>query len=399
LRTWLLTYFQGSVVCRVRGKHVNDFINGLSNKRYTIWNIRFREDGTCTFYTTIDHFFRMRPLLRETRCRIRVIRRIGFPFLLHQFRNRKVFIAGGLLFFLSLFVLTSIVWKIEVTGSPKIPEEKVLKLAEQLGVKRGQLKYRLPPLDEIKSQMVQRLEGAAWVGVEISGTKIKFEVVEKVLPEVKKPENPRHLVSSKDAVIVKILAEKGQPKVRVHQRVKKGDILISGLLGGEDESGAFQKIVVAAGKVEGLVWYKTEVILPLTQKRKHYTGNTMDRTYLVFGNRALKVKGFQDVPFKKFESKWDEKIVKWRDQPLPIRWIDEKLMEVVFYENKLTEGEAMSLAKERARADVMLKAGPSAKIQSEKVLHHDVQNDKVVLTTLYEVIENISLEQPIIKGD
>jgi similar to stage IV sporulation protein len=389
-------YFQGTVVCRVRGIQVSHFINGLSNKRYDVWNIRFHGDGTCTFYTTLDHFFLMRPLLRETRCRIHVMKRIGFPFLLQQFGKRKVFVTGAFLFFIGLFVLTSIVWKIEVTGSQKIPKQEVLNVAEEIGVKRGQLKFLLPPLDDIKSQMIRRLEGAAWVGVEITGTKIKLEIVEKVLPEVRKPENPRHLVSSKDAVIVKILAEKGQPMVRVDQRVKKGDILISGLLGEEEE---FKKIVVAKGVVKGLVWYKTQVTLPLVQKRKEYTGDTMDRAYLVFGNRALKVKGYRDVPFEKFESKWDEKIVKWRDQQLPVRWIDEKVMEVVYYENKLTQDEAFALAKERARADVVLQAGSTAQIHSEKVLHHDVQNDKVVLTMLFEVVEDISLEQPIIKGD
>lgn len=396
MRSWLFTYFQGNVICRIRGKHVHSFINYISKERLSIWNIRFRSEDTVTLYITISDFFLLRSVLKKFGCRIHVVRRIGFPFLLERLERRKFFAAGGVMFLIGLFLLTSMVWKIEITGTNKVTNQEVLQIAEQIGVKRGQFKYRMPTLDEIKKQMVQNLEGAAWVGVDITGTKVKFEIVEKVTPEKKEPENPRNLVSSKDAVIVKILAEIGEPKVRVHQRVKKGDVLISGLLGVGQVN---QKIVVAKGLIEGLVWYETKVTLPTLQKRKEYTGNTMDRAYLVIGNRALKMKGYQDIPFNKYESKWDEKVVKWRDYRLPVIWMDEKVMELTFHENKLSTEEAISLAKERARANVLVEANTGARIFSEKVLRQDVQNDKVVLTMLFEVIENIASDQPIIRGE
>jgi similar to stage IV sporulation protein len=396
LRSWLLTYFEGMVICQIRGKQIHSFINYITKERFSVWNIRFRSEDTVTLYMTIADFFLLRSILKKFGCRVHVLRRMGFPFLLLQWRRRKFFVAGGLMFVIALVLLTSMVWKIEVTGTEKITNQEVLQIAQQIGVRQGQFKFRMPPLDDIKKIMVQNLEGAAWVGVEITGTKVKFEIVERVMPEKREYENPRNLISSRDAIIVKILAETGQPMVRVNQRVKKGEVLINGLLGEDPEN---QKVVVAKGTVEGLVWYRTQVTLPMIQKRKEYTGNYMDRAYLVIGNRALKTKGYKDIPFAKYESKWDEKTVKWRDYRLPVRWMDEKVLEVTFHENRLKPDEAVSLAKERARANVLVEAEAGAQIFSEKVLHQDVQNDKVVLTMLFEVVEDIASEQPIIRGE
>jgi similar to stage IV sporulation protein len=402
LSTWLSSRVQGTVYCRIQGRQVHRLINRLAERRIKLWSIKFRGENECTFYITMDQYVQLKPHLRATGCKSRVLRRIGVPFLLYRLWRRKGFVLGAAFFFLALFILSSMVWRIEIHGEDRVSEREILQAAKEIGIDRGAFKRSLPPLDDIKRYMVQRVDGAAWIGVDIVGTKVKFEVVEKVLPEPRKLQNPRHLISSKDAVIVHILAEKGQPMVRVHERVKKGQILISGDLSAKvdpsikDRSGP---IVVADGSIQGLVWYKSVIEMPLIQKHKHFTGETMDRAYIAIGDRALKVKGYRDVPFTKYESKWDEKVVKWRDYTLPLRWLDERVMELDFHEEHLTKPQALDLALQRARADVLLEAGSDASIQSEKVLHETAGNGKVKLTILFEVVENIAVEQPIIKGD
>lgn len=395
MRSWLMSNIQGYVVCRIRGKKIHRFINRISEERLQIWNIRFRAEDECTLYVSVDDFFRLRPILRETDCRIRIHQRVGLPFHIHKWLKRKSFIIGSFLFFITLYVMSSMIWSVEVKGVDPIQEREILQVAKKFGLEKGGFKTQLLPLDELRRSMLQSLNGVAWVGVDITGTKVKIEIVEQTRPKEKALQNPRNLVASKDAVIVKILAVKGKPMVKVNQRVGRGDILISGYIGDEEN----HAIVVAEGQVKGLVWYKTTVTLPLVQERRELTGNSMNRSYLVIGNRALKLDGYGKVPFQAYESKWDEKWVEWRNYRLPVRWLDEKVMEVNVLRTKLSIADALNLAKARARDDVLLKAGSEAKIESEKVLRRDVQNDKVVLTLLFEVVENIAQEQPIIQGD
>jgi hypothetical protein len=59
--------------------------------------------------------------------------------------------------------------------------------------------------------------------------------------------SPRSLVAKKKAMVAKIYVEKGQPEVQVNDYVKKGQVLVSGLIGKEDN----KKSIAAVGEVLG----------------------------------------------------------------------------------------------------------------------------------------------------
>ncbi|MDT2238564.1 sporulation protein YqfD [Paenibacillus larvae] len=88
-----------------------------------------------------------------------------------------------------------------------------------------------------------------------------------------------------------MLAKKGKPQVRPGSYVKKGSILISGLIGDE----ANQAQVTAEGTVKGLVWYESDIESPLTRTYQIYTGESKDKDYLVIGNRGLQLTGYGKI--------------------------------------------------------------------------------------------------------
>lgn len=97
-----------------------------------------------------------------------------------------------------------------------------------------------------------------------AGTSISITVIDSTKPEKLTLEGPRHLVAKADAVVTRIIAENGRPKVERNDRVRKGDILISGILGDEQRN----KAVVSKGKVMGLVWHEYRIESPLVTKSK-----------------------------------------------------------------------------------------------------------------------------------
>lgn len=275
----------------------------------------------------------------------------------------------------------------------KLTDEQVLQAAKQEGLYPMQWSFRLQNADVISKKLVHSLPGTTWVGVEKKGTKVRIQVVEMTLPETPSLQNPRHLVASADGVVTQIIAETGKAVVKKNTRVKKGQTLISGLIGSETNS----KAVVAKGTVRGLVWYEFKVEAPLVQQVKVYTGEKKSKWYAVLGSRALQVSGFGKDGFGNSETITHEERISWRNWTLPIGRMKETVMETELQERTLTEEEAKSVGLLQAKADVIEKAGRDAVIVDEIVLHEEADNGKVYMKVLFEVDQSLVTELPLVQ--
>ena len=252
MQSHLLAWLRGYVEAEIHGQRIEEFLNEAAGAGMPAWGVKRIGGNAVRFGTDLRSFFALRPLLRKTGCKIRVVERRGFPFLLARAESRLFFAAGMVLFVFGVYMLSQLVWKVEVAGNERISGEQVIAAAEKIGIRRFQWKFRLAEPVRLSEELTRALPGAAWVGVEIRGTAVRIRVVEQALPDPRPLMSPRHLVASADAVVTEILVEQGMPMVRRNMRVKKGDILVSGLLG-EPGSG---RAVVAKGTVKGLVWYE-----------------------------------------------------------------------------------------------------------------------------------------------
>lgn len=387
-----MIFMRGYLKLTVRGEHVEAFINAVAEAGTPIWDVRPTGTHSAEFKLLLNDFKGLRPLLKRTGCRTRILERHGLPFRALRLLKRKVFVVGVVMFFAILMTLSSMVWNVSVEGNETIASEDVLEAAKQEGVYPYQWIFRLKSLDKLSTDLTTRLPGTSWVGVERNGTSIQIQVVEASVP--KKPEllSPRHLVSTSDAVVTHIYAEKGLPKVQINSRVKKGDILISGVLGDQENA----KSVVAKGEVKGLVWHEYQIEVPLVKKRKIYTGEASKKSYLVLGNRAVQLWGYGDVPFEKHETLTMYDPLTWRSRTLPFGWMTEKVMEVSETSHTITEEEAKKEGLEGAFRDILAKYGSETRLVSQKILHDKKENGKVYMKVLFEVEEIIAKELPIV---
>lgn len=391
-----LSGVRGCVHITVRGEGINRLINALAEAGIPVWDIRPASNNqTADMKLLLRDFHALRPLLKRTGCRMHVARRIGLPFRLAKLYKRKFFAAGIGAFFLLLFVLSSLVWNINVVGNEKIPTEDILKAAKEEGVRPYQWIFRLKEPDKLSRALSLKLPETSWIGVERKGTTITIQVVEAEKPEKEPLASPRHLVSKSDAVITSIYAEQGRPLVQKNTRVKKGQVLISGILG---DGEARSQVVVAKGEVKGLVWHEYQLEVPLVQKRKIYTGERKDKSYLVLGNRAIQLWGYGKEPFAKSETLTERDPLTWRSIALPIGWMTEKVMEVTETQETLQPEEAKKLGLEAAIRDILAKYGNDSQIISQKILHEKRENGKVYMKVLFEVEEKIAEELPIVQS-
>ncbi|AJY77855.1 sporulation protein [Paenibacillus beijingensis] len=384
---------RGVATVRIRGGRQEELVNSALGGGLQLWSIRRTSVDELEFSVMLPDFFRLRPYLKRTGCRMHVIGRRGFPFWLDKLGNRKFFAVGMVLFFVGMYLLSSLVWEIEVKGNVKLTEEQILAAARQEGIYPFQWSFRLPDTDVLSKKLTAELPGAAWIGVEKTGTKIVLRVVETTKPEERPLLSPRHLVASSDGVVTQILAEAGRPVVRKNAKVKKGQILISGTIG----EGKYTRTVVAKGTVRGLVWHEYDIVSPLTQQTKVYTGESRTKWYIVIAGRSLQVSGFGKNPFAASQTETRLEEASWQTWKLPLGRMKEKVLETEIAERKLSRAEAVEAGLMKAKADVLSKAGADAVVKEQKILHEKTDNGKVYMKVLIEVEQSIVTEMPLVQ--
>lgn len=385
-----VNWIQGYLELQIRGKYVERLLNRMVGQGMHVWNIR-RKGTEAYFCISVKDFYQMKPLLKETYCRFHIIKRIGFPFFLHKLRTRSLFLIGVLLFFIGIYTLSFVVWRVEVVGNDKIPDLQIRQAAEKLGIKQGVFVFQLPPMEKIQRELLKQVPNASWVGFEMKGTTAMIKVAEKVLPEEQRPNlRHNHLIATKKAVVYYIFAERGKPLVRVNDVVKPGQILISGILGNEE----YSSVDTARGIVEGEVWYESEIEVPLKQNRPILTGDYYKEKYLTIGNWNLKISGYFQTPFNHAIKTEETATVPWIKKYFNLGMKTITYQEDTIHESLINEGEASSLGKRFARENLLKQLDASARIKDEKVLHQRLENGKVYIKIHYIVIENIVKELP-----
>lgn len=393
MKSKMLTWMQGTVTVELEGGKIAEFLNHSLKDGIILSSIYWTSPKKVRCDLSLEHYFKLRKNVRAAGCKLRIINKRGFPFFLQLLEKRIWFTIGMGLFFTIIFCLSSLIWTIDIEGNEQISSQEIMQAAKQEGLFPLQWSFKLQDTDVIAKKLVNALDGVNWIGIEKNGTKVNIKVVEMTLPEIKKLRNPRHLVASADAVVTYIIAETGKPLVKKNSRVKKGQTLISGIIG----SDAHSEVVIADGIVKGLVWYEYNIETPLTQNVRAYTGNKYSKEYIVIGNRALQISGFKEEEFEQSEMITSREQIGWKNWSLPIGKMKEIVMESRIEERQLSIEEAKQASIDGAKSNILSKAGHDAKVISEIILHEGTDNGKVVLKVLFEVEQSITKESPIVQ--
>ncbi|MCQ6266270.1 sporulation protein YqfD [Fictibacillus sp. WQ 8-8] len=385
------------VKVEIRGENIEDFINECLAQNISIWNIRRTNENAVTAYLYTKNIKGFRPLLKQTGCKIRFIEKNGLPFWAARMWRRNGLILGLAGFLVILFLLSNMVWNINVTGANPKTEYQLLKAAKELGIKKGKFIFLLPNVRQLQQQLTNAMDNVTWIGVSLNGTTYNFQVVEKEIPKRKEALSPRHLVAKKDAVIYDMFVEKGQPVVAPHQFVYKGALLVSGYIGKEGKT----KLVPAKGVVLGETWYTTNVTIPLATKFQTYTGNTVTQHKLRLFGLRIPIWGWKDGEYKTKDVSENETPLKFWKWTLPVSYIKKVIRETDGVKRVYTKEEAVQAGRAMAKKEVRKLLAHDAQIKEEKILRQSVSNGKVNLSMHYQVIENIASEQPILiqQGD
>ncbi|MBS4173577.1 sporulation protein YqfD [Bacillus sp. FJAT-49736] len=390
-----VTFLGGKIHVKVEGNGVERFINQLTRSHLLIWNVKRQGEKAITFYIRLQDLNKLRHQARKFDCRVSFLSGQGVPFLWKRTLKNGGFLTGLILFFIVITMLSNVVWGIDIKGASPQTEHQIKKELNNMGIQIGKLQFNMDSLESIQHELTNKVPNITWVGVDLHGTTFHLHVVEKNTPKTKKPKSPRHLVANQKAVIVDMFVEAGIPVVKVNQFVNKGQLLVSGLIGREED----QKPVAAIGKVYGKTWYKSDVELPLQSDFQVFTGKEHKKYTLKMGSLSIPFWGFGKIKYKEYEKENNVHQIKFLKWDLPIKYVQTTVREKQFAQRDYTKDQAISAAKELAKNDLRAKIPNDAKIVDEYVLHEKVEHGKVKLSMYFQVIEDIAEAKPITQGD
>lgn len=283
----IIKYFRGYLLVRLAGYSPERFLNLCSNHNILIWNLEYKE-GAYEFYISIAGYRRLKPLLKKTKTRIRIKRRIGFPFFAYRYRKRKVFFAGIFLCVGMLFYLTTFIWLIDINGNSSITDDTILKFLEKKASTFGTKKSTIN-CAQIEEALRSEFGDIIWASVRLNGTKMTIDLQENLISQSNdanpsKIEGNYDIIANKDAVIHSIMTRKGTPFVKEKDVVKAGDILVGSRLDIYNDSNEIAEYVYVTadadvyGETEYL--YTDSIPMKYTKKVKIDDGSSIYDFYL-----------------------------------------------------------------------------------------------------------------------
>ncbi|MHB8170934.1 MAG: sporulation protein YqfD [Thermincolia bacterium] len=401
LKLWNFIY--GTVTLVVQGTGLEKFINMAVSRGIHLWDITRIGPDRMRVKVGLGGFWPLRHIGKRVNCRIHIEGKRGMPFIFSRLKRRRMLGLGAITFLVSLFVFSSLVWSIEVTGTKKIPSRRILEVARDGGLKLGTAKWQVDT-EVLEKHIRREVPELAFVGLEIRGTRVIIDVAEKkfATPQDKRP---AHIVAVKKGIIKEVLVVAGQPKVKDGDQVQKGQVLISGVVIPEVTQQVYGqgeltpvpvpevKHVKAQGIVRARTWYKGYGEQKIINTGVKESGRKVERLSIKIGGKEITLKGIQKVPFKKYRQEVEIKsLTGWRNIRIPVEVLNTVFYEVVPFREDVGRAGARNLAEEQAMAYIKAKIGDNARILDRQVVEVATGDEKLVRVSItIEAVENIGI--------
>jgi len=253
----IINWIKGYITVEVEGLFLEKFTNFCISNQISFWNVVKISNTKIKLTTDIKGFKKMRKYARKTRCKMKLLKRNGVPFKVFRYRKRKWFIVGIIMFLLTLKVVSSMVWNINIIGNENISEKELLIQLESLGLTKGKFKKSIDTFYINYKMMIER-EDLSFITIGFDGINANVEIKEKkIKPEVEPKDQPTNIIADKTGIIAKINVLSGLKKVNVGDTVMPGDILVEGIVEMIKQPEKTQ-YVHSEAEITARIWYEEE---------------------------------------------------------------------------------------------------------------------------------------------
>ena len=338
----LVNLIEGEVTGRVESGFPERVLNLCAEYGIVFWNLDWESPVAFTFTMTRRDWKRLRRLSKRIDCDMSAVGWKGTPFFLGRVRYRYgLWITFGACL-LALFWSSFFIWDFEVEGNENISQQEILRALEKNGIGFGTYGFSVDS-SELRNYMLLEIPELSYIAVNVKGCRAYVQVRERVAaPEIIDKKKPGNTIAKKDALVTAVQPWDGEKQVLPGTTVKEGQLLISGVVQ-NNYSGV--RYLRGMGKVYGRTWYQLECRIPLTVRKKTYTGAEKTRRALVIGKNRINLYFSSSILGDTCDKiiSWDKWVLPG-DVALPAATVTERFRFYELVERQRTEEEALALA-------------------------------------------------------
>lgn len=391
-------YFRGYVIIEVSGFSIERFMNLAVNKNIFLWDIDYKIDKI-EMKVSIKGYKNLKYCAKKTKCKIKIVKKIGLPFFTYTFRKRKILMAGFLFFGVLLFFLSGSIWAIEVSGNSQVNTYEIIDFVKKNDISLGTRKNNINTI-LLEEKILKNFDKISWVNIQSVGTTLYIKTSE-ILEEknVETEKEASNIVANRDGLIESIYVNKGLAKVKTSDVVKKGDILITGeIFLSEDENGKHYRYTNAEGNIRSKFYYDMNFFVPFNYSEYEYTKNTKNFYSIYWGEDKINLyfnRNFYenyDIMFENRQLNFGEKY----KTPIVLKKEIQKEKKIV---EKIRNAEECKIYANKIINEKLTTEFDTTVDIVDKKIEYIAKNDGIEIKLELATIENIGIEEKINIGD
>lgn len=393
LRLW--NYLRGYVIIKVTGFSVERFVNLAVHKGIYIWDVTYIGDGVY-MKVSAKGFKLLKSCAHKTKCKIKITGKKGYPFIAHRYRKRKMFVFGLLFFVVSLYIMSSFIWLVEINGNERMPTETISDYFASQGLKVGGYKYAFNK-KEVEKLFLNSFHDVSWVNISVKGTKATIQLTE-TLPRqsIVDRTTPCNVVAQKDGLITSIATSAGMPLKKEGDVILQGELIVSGEVIAVADEGEIRSYVHANAEVRAKTYYEINLQAPFEYEEREYTGETVEHYQIKLFEKIFDLNLFRSsISYASYDKIISRKqIMLSDDYPLPIIFITSQYREFTPINKTRTLSQAMELGEKMVTSRIIHEFDFDADIV-DKALTFTEESDGLQVYAIITALERIDRQEPI----
>ncbi len=388
----IFNYILGYIRISVEGYYIERFINICRNNKIAMWKLKRDKNVKIDLNIGINDLKKVAKIAKQTKCKIKILRKKGLPFIFNKYKKRKLFFIFLIFIIILLGISSNFVWNIDIKYENDEHIENLYQDIVDSGLTIGKMKSKINTKEIINKVRLNR-DDIAWIGIEMKGTNAIVSVVKATAkPDIVDEEDYCSIVSDKQGIITKINAQNGTIAVKVGDTVNVGTTLINGWMEGKYTG---IRYVHARGEIEAKVWHTKKMVVPYKTTERTETGE-IEKKY------RIKINNFE-INLSKRLSKFkiydtidiENKFRIFSDFYLPISIIKTTNKEIKEEVKQYKPEQLKQLGIEELQKQLDSEIEDKNKIVNKIVNTYEKEEGIEVYLT-YEVIENIGTNEKIV---
>lgn len=264
-------------------------------------------------------------------------------------QTRIGLILGSTIFLFVLFLYSKIVWNINVIGNESISDEEILSELNAAGFSEGKFLFNID-FDKLHNAVLKNSKKLSWISINMNGNiaNVQVKEIESELPIEKSSYS--NVVAKSDGQIISIIVINGKKTVSLKEVVRKGQLLISGVLDSQSEG---VRYVDSSGIILAEVNKTINIKIPLKQTIFEKSGSYIEEKSLKILNNNIFFSGKCRNLYKEYDTISISNSPEFFDvKNLPIELTTVRYYEMVEKEVEYTKSEAIELAFRQLRSEL-----------------------------------------------